>query len=184
MRPLVAVGIGACALAATCTPNRDIGIAVSPRNTANANTMQAAAFDLGARIARRFGLTERNVEQVKLLRAHECFSRSSPTALTLCVKPLDGEAQFWLHEFVRESFTPTADSLRRQLLDSLRAQFGHDRVRECSWEFPSDRNRSGCLPMGSTNRVRGPDAIVSAESRGVDLVARTVSGLDVEAAGA
>jgi hypothetical protein len=71
----------------------------------------------------------------------------------LCGKVLDGEIQFKVYQSKSAQFTPWADSLRRELLDSLRVQFGPERVRECEWHAASVASRSGCPPL--RQRVEG-----------------------------
>ena len=61
-----------------------------------------------------------------------------------CGKVKDREIQFRLFETMARQYTPRADSLRRELLDSLRARFGERSVRECTWQHEHDLKRSGC----------------------------------------
>jgi hypothetical protein len=64
--------------------------------------------------------------------------------LFLCAKVKDREVQFELRQRFTSRFSLSGESLRRELLDSLRARFGEERVRECKWRVERDRQQSGC----------------------------------------
>lgn len=144
MRTPFLVAVGLCGIAATCTPTFSSGIAVAPAPAASADRVRNAAFTLVTRMATRFGLEPSRSGK----RDVRCFSRS---AVTLCARALDREAHFRIHEFARGRFSPRADTLRRELLDSLRAAFGERRVRECDWDVVSDGRLLGCSPVAPTD---------------------------------
>lgn len=74
---------------------------------------------------------------------HQCFSHVS---LFLCDKLYKAEVQLWIYEGAMH-FHPPADSLRQELLDSLRAHVGTSHVRECEWRTSESGPGSGCKPM-------------------------------------
>jgi len=149
----VLLGLGVCCVAAGCDPVKYASFAVAPDPTVGVDSAGQAAFAVAARVATRRGLTRfdptgpdgRNAEGWK-----QCFTRSS---LFLCGKVKDREVQFRFYQVRTFEFTPTADSLRRELLDSLRVEFGQQRVRECRWEAARDPRRSGCVPLAQRDSV-------------------------------
>jgi hypothetical protein len=61
----------------------------------------------------------------------------------LCVKSKDGEVQFRIYQSMAH-FTAQADSLNRELVDSLRMAFGATHVRDCDWRLERPPKESGC----------------------------------------
>ena len=102
--------------------------------------------EIVARIAKRYGLDSIASDNVSHNAWTECFVRES---LFLCGKTKNGEIQFRMRQWTR--FTKLANSLRSEVLDSLRATFGADRVRECRWLVHADPTQGGCAPADSTH---------------------------------
>ena len=111
-------------------------IVVSPGAGVPVDSAAQAALAVAARLATRRGLQP--LERGDLAKepwtrcsaAYRLGYRGETAALSLCEQVSNGEVQFGLAEHTIR-FTPRADSLRRELLDSLRAQFGATHVREC-----------------------------------------------------
>jgi hypothetical protein len=141
MRILVALGMSFWTLAGTCTPAVDTGVAVRPTSAMNGDSARNAAIAVAERVAARFAMRPTTLPAAKAANMRQCLWDG---AVTLCTKILDEEAQFYIVDGYRE---PRLDSLRRELLDSLRARFGEAQVRECKWEFPRDQSRAGCPPL-------------------------------------
>jgi hypothetical protein len=126
-------------------------LAIAPGSMGNAENTQREAFSLVARLASKRGLRPSFPENPAQGWA-ECFAASP---LVLCGKEIDGEIQFLLSEGIAaplsrrglRGFSPRADSLRQELLDSLRARFGAANVRQCNWREARDPRRSGCPPL-------------------------------------
>jgi len=138
--PLAAVG---------CDPARSIGISVAPQPAAVMDSLRERAFVLAEGVATRHGL-DRDYEEG----FRQCFlgmpyrnprhMSKGRTALSLCGKATARGAEFRLFEAVTARWSPRADSVRRELMDSLRAQFGAHAVRECTWRLARDPRQSGC----------------------------------------
>jgi hypothetical protein len=141
MRILAALGMSFWTIAGTCTPTVSTGIAVRPTPAMNGDSARNVAIGVAERVAARFAMRPTTLPAAKAANIRQCFWDG---AVTLCTKVLHQEAQFYIVDGYRE---PLVDSLRRELLDSLRARFGEAQVRECKWEFPRDRGRSGCPPV-------------------------------------
>ena len=126
-----------------CDPYRSAAIAVAPPPASSADTLGANAFAIMARVAAEHGLepyVPRGPEQE--IGWRQCFALN----VMLCGKILDSEAQFLVVQKGAGTLSPAADTLRRTLLARLRAQFGHQQVRECEWRGHRDPSRSGCPP--------------------------------------
>jgi hypothetical protein len=139
---LVALALGVCTMAATCTSSRNLGIAVTPSPAVSPDSAAVAAFALAARTARSFGLLREDRHSFTM-GFKECYSDRRP-GMTICGKTLDDEVQFYVHEMTGGEFSPRAKNLISQLTDSLSALYGPGAVRECKWEYPRERERIGC----------------------------------------
>jgi hypothetical protein len=125
-------------------------LAIAAGSIASADSTRREAFSLAARLASRRGLRPAFPWNPTAGWA-ECFAAHP---LVLCGKEIDGELQFLLSEGIAaplsrqglRGFTPRADSLRHELLDSARARFGAAHVRQCDWREARDPRRSGCPP--------------------------------------
>jgi hypothetical protein len=126
-------------------------LAIAAGSMGSAEGPRRDAFSLVARLASRRGLRP-SFPQNPAAGWAECFVASP---LVVCGKEVDREIQFLLREGIAaplsrrglRGFSPRADSLRRELLDSLRARFGAANVRECNWREARDPRRSGCPPL-------------------------------------
>jgi hypothetical protein len=136
-----------------CDPVRNAGIAVSARPGIAVDSSQSAgfardAFALAERVARRRGLELANPNN----QWNMCAAKRDLWPLfQFCGRVNDGEPQFLLSQMGKLRFTPSTDSLRRELLDSLRDRFPRDSVRECEWVA-----ERGCRPLLTRER-RSPN---------------------------
>jgi hypothetical protein len=122
------------------------GIAIAPSPTSDSAGVADKAFRLLERVTGRRGM-QAYVDPYQGQDAWiKCFAQSLEHGrkFVLCGKLKDHELQLRLFEDETVSFTPRADSMRRELLDSLRAEFGEQAVRECVWRIDRDPQRSGC----------------------------------------
>jgi hypothetical protein len=136
--------------ASVCGPAMDAGIAVAPRErttTQGLDSVQQRAFAIAARIAARHGLELFAPPEDDW---YQCFGRS---ALVVCGKVLDDEVQFRLSEGRASRFSPEAQRVRRELVDSLRTHLDGT-IRECDWDFWKEEGhlRSGCPRVVPTGR--------------------------------
>lgn len=137
--------------AGACHPIQDASIAVAPRPTESFDSATVTALAVAATVARRHGLepfVPKNKEEQAWLDCYERFP------LYLCGKMNDQEIQFSMWE--RPKLSANAESLRVELLDSLRMRFGTLAVRECRWEGEPDPRKTGCKPLPKP--VPHPDA--------------------------
>ena len=74
-------------------------------------------------------------------------SQGRQTDLYLCESRRAPELQFQLDQVMTTRLTPIGETIRRELLDSLRVRYGASAVRECRWTYDRDRARSGCPPL-------------------------------------
>ena len=134
MRSLAVLGL--CVVAA-CDPILTRGIALAPNPATAPDTALRDALAVGARVAVRHGLVAFESPRDEA-RWDQCYRKDW---VHLCGRVTDREAQFQL---MQSGFrlTPLADSLRRELTDSLRARFGAEFVHECAWTVEPDRERS------------------------------------------
>src|SRR5688572_9968665 len=113
MRLPLTLGVGLLSIAGTCRRSENTAIALRPASAMNADSVRHAALELAERVAARFALRPTGP---KAARIRECFERGH---VALCTKALDEEAQFYIVDESGPRLGPLADSLRRQLLDSL-----------------------------------------------------------------
>ena len=126
-----------------CDPAKYAAIQVAPE-TSQGDRAALRAVGLVSRLAARRGFAPAGVTDAKggndqgwML----CFSKSSAW---LCGKIKDREAQFEMRQYLTSRFSPSADSLWRDIADSLRVHFGEQRVRECRWQAAPDPVAAGC----------------------------------------
>lgn len=146
MRALVAIVLGLCCIATSCLDS--VGIAVAPRPGISADSAERVAFGSAAATAARLRLAPVDPPDQEEEGWEECYSEAT---LFLCGKVIDRELQFRIVQTGVRRFTPRADSLKRELLNGLRAEFGDGQVRECDWRGHRDRRRSGCAPLTQTD---------------------------------
>ena len=140
MRSTILVGL--CAVAIACDPIGFAAIQVAPAPSASADSTAQHAFESVARITARRGLQPFDVARQDYKGWTECFNRST---LFICGKLRSGEAQFQLwqaHRLGKEAL-----NIKRELLDSLRSQFGTVRVGECEWRYEQSPDLTGCVPL-------------------------------------
>ena len=138
-------------LASACDPIEHAGIALAPRpalepDTAGPVRFIDSVFATVRRIAGQHGLREFEPSDKAPNGWLACYGKET---LILCGKVLGNEAQFDLHQWAR--FTPEAVALKATLLDTLRAQFGGERVRECEFGWNRKIRSISCatdLPSG------------------------------------
>ena len=148
---LIVLGLGGAGVA--CDPVRYATFAVAPRSAVATDSAGHAALAIIARVAGRHGLrataptdaTGRNDNGWDV-----CFTEAT---LFVCAKRTGPEVQFQTRQALRPRFTLWADTLRRALIDTLRAEFGARQVRAC--------RRSDCppaVPRDSAQRgLTGPN---------------------------
>jgi hypothetical protein len=141
----------ALSLLGGCDPIRRVGIAVSAAPSAEHRARSqpeflSRAFDILQHVSAHRGLTPLvPTDSAQHWRA--CFFRAS---IRLCGKINDGEPQFLLTQGGL-TWSSDAKALRSEFLDSLRAAFGSDAVRECSRE--ASRPTWGCSPRETKGSI-------------------------------
>lgn len=137
------LGLAALAFVSTATTCSTLkAIAVAPAAEASLDSAGRVAIALVERVTARRGLKPHDPGEA--FRAGRegviCFASRG---LIVCGNVKTPEVQFSLTEVGSIGFTPWADSVHREVMDSLRVEFGASRVRECEWEAP----RRGCPPL-------------------------------------
>ena len=148
--------LGAIALIAVCTATSCVtstGVEILPDSLVSIDSASQAAFELAARVSARRGLASSASPDPRDTTWTRCFTRHDLREATghrsdvhLCGKVRGREILFLLRQVMSSDFTPQVDSLRVELLDSLRVRFGEQEVRECEWDNEYDPRRSGCRP--------------------------------------
>ena len=131
-----------CVAVAACDPIGFAAIQVSPQLTKPSDSTALSALAVVGRIATRHGLVPSTSGRTNDQGWNACFARET---LFLCGKLRAGEAQFQMRQW--HSLSADAMSLKAELLDSLRAQFGDTHVRECKWTDKRDLPSSWCEPL-------------------------------------
>lgn len=134
------------ATAVACDPAKFASFAVAPLPVPAMDSAQRAVFASTARVAASHGLepvAPRVSDSGNPSGWSHCFTRST---VFLCGRTRDGEVHFQLRQSLTRRFTPWADSLRRDLLGSLRSEFGAERVWECTGRPERGPGRAGCAP--------------------------------------
>ncbi|HJU70182.1 MAG TPA: hypothetical protein VJ650_18245 [Gemmatimonadaceae bacterium] len=137
------IGVGALAfVSAASVCSTGAAIAVAPLPDANFDSAARTAYALVERVTARRGLEPWDLGQAAVGTGRDltCFSKRS---LLVCGEVNAPEIHFTISEVKTIGFTPWADSVRTELLDSLRVEFGAVRVRECEWKRMEG---SQCLP--------------------------------------
>lgn len=125
-------------MATSCLVMR--GIAVTPAESMPVDSALTRTIELTRRLGESRGLHPytdpyQSQEHFALCMAHDIYF--------LCVKSKDGEMQFRIRQSGTH-FTAGADSLNRELVDSLRVAFGAAHVRDCDWRLEAPPRESGC----------------------------------------
>ena len=159
-RALLARIGGPIALIVVCTATSCVtstAIVVVPSPSASIDSAARAAYELAGRVAARRGLAPSESPYPTDTTWARCFVKDDlidpekfKTDVILCGKVRDREIQFQLQQVMSSSLTPRVDSLRRELLDSLRVQFGEGSVRECERHNERDPRKAGCRPPGDS----------------------------------
>ena len=118
---------------------RSIGISVAPQPAVLTDSLREQGFIVASQVATRHRLDFRDNRSDQGFR--ECFSDA---ALSLCGKSTRRGIEFLLSEGGAMRFSLRADSVRIDLLSGLRARFGTQAVRECSWGQAPNPQESGC----------------------------------------
>lgn len=131
-------------LGSGCDPVEHGAFALAPRaagvrDTAGAASFIDSVFTTVGGIAGQQGLREFEPPDRATNGWRACYGKET---LILCGKVVGNEPQFDLHQWAR--FAPEAVALRATLLDTLRARFGRERVRECSFRWNDKTHSIGC----------------------------------------
>lgn len=143
---LIWLALALCGIVMGCDPAKHMAIAVTPAPSADPNATGQRVLALVTRIAQRHALEPFEWKEVAFER---CFSKRG---FYMCGKQYQSETHLRLWQVKTFGFSPPADSLRRELLDSLRSTFGAQQVRECKWRTAPDPRQSGCtvvVPSGT-----------------------------------
>src|SRR3954452_25524839 len=123
----LALGLGC--VGTSCFVQR--GIMVTPPESMPVDSALSQTVALTQRLGARYGLDPYTDEYQSKEHFALCMAQES---YFLCVKSRDGEVQFRIDESGRR-FTALADSLNRELMDSLGTIFGTTRVKACEWRL-------------------------------------------------
>jgi hypothetical protein len=118
------VAVGLAATLSTCDPVKKASFGVTPGTAGGRDSSAEAAFGTIARVAGRYGLRE--VDPADAAGKNEqgwlrCFTVDT---VFVCAKRRGPEVQVEMRQRLAGRFSPWADSLRRELVDSLRAPVG------------------------------------------------------------
>ena len=140
MRPLL---LTLCLALAACKNLAQTGITFAPHPAYPLDSAAQRAFAVAEHIARSHGMHSITGESQEVENWRQCFGL---VTLFLCGKVYNGEIQFRMDQPHASHFGPRADSIRRELVDSLGSRFGRSRVRECRWLVNQTPPGSGCMP--------------------------------------
>lgn len=133
------VGFLALSLATTCMASR--AIALAPSSALPTDTIARLSFEVVTRVAATHRLSPEGTMSPKPHEWPRCFTRE---AFWLCGKQKDGEVQWHMYQWRTTRFSLWADSVRQELMDSLRVLIGAGGVRECSWRSDVNDAKTGC----------------------------------------
>lgn len=134
-------------LAGGCDPMHYAYFAVSPRPQGAADTEINGAFTIVERIAARHGFSTWEPTDGEQ-KWRSCVGVKSTR---ICGKVVGNEAQFMMSQWggPPRGFGAVTDSLRQEILDSLRTNFGQRAVRECRWRASTiNPSLDGCPVAG------------------------------------
>jgi hypothetical protein len=132
MMRLALISLMFCGAVATgCDPMAYASFSVAPRAAVDrpADASAQAALEMVARIAQRGGLkraTTLNAEGRNPQGWLQCFTLETTW---LCGRLRGDTIEYEMRQWLTNKLSPSAESLRRELVDSLSARFGADRVR-------------------------------------------------------
>src|SRR6476660_853451 len=132
------LALGLACVGTSCISER--GIAIAPPESVPVDSALAQTVGLTQRFGGSHGLHPytdpyQSQEHFALCMAHETYF--------LCLKSRDGAVQFRIYQSTPR-FSAWADSLNRELVDSLQTMFGAARVRDCDWRLERAPQESGC----------------------------------------
>lgn len=112
-----------------CDPRATAGIAVRPPVAMATDSAARAAFAIAGRIAGRYGFeADDPTSHANPEGWQQCYTRPGNF---LCGKTRGRDVFVLLSQYPTFRLTSRVEALRRELLDSLRNQFGAERVRVC-----------------------------------------------------
>ena len=114
-----------------CDPVALRGVAVSPGMTAGGDSLRRSALVMTARIAAQNALDRR--PDLSAAAWHDCFA-APEGGWWLCDRLFDGEVQLQIYAPLKRKLPSMAEHLRRELVDSLSAEFGPAVVQDCQWQ--------------------------------------------------
>ena len=141
----------ACIFALACDPIEFATFQVAPQASGTTDSTAQRAFAVVTRVGTRRGLVASEDARKDGQGWKECLTQIT---LVVCGKVRGGEAQFQMRQW--HSFSPDALNLKRELLDSLRREFGDSNVRECAWKDQRPLTASGCAPLSPAERAVPP----------------------------
>lgn len=112
-----------------CDPRATAGIAVRPSVAMATDSAAQAAFAIAGRIAAKYGFeADDPTSHANPERWRQCYTQPGNF---LCGKTRGRDVFLLLSQYPTFRLTTRVEALRRELLDSLRNQFGAERVRVC-----------------------------------------------------
>ena len=136
-----------------CDPMIGSGISVSPSPGVDSTSLESRVLWTAESVARRHSLRrEVDFAHVENNGWKECFHGGQ---LRLCGKASGNTTQLLLTEFPSFHFSPLAESIRRELADSLRVRFDSQRVRECEWNGRTGTCKAQPASGTTTFRLEG-----------------------------
>ena len=123
-------------------------IAVAPPPATRLDSAALTALAVVERVSIRRGLKPHypgeGVRADRERGERRCFAERS---LVVCGEVNSPEVQVTISQVMSIGLSPWADSIRTELLDSLRVEFGASRVRECKWKWDVTAQRHHCPPL-------------------------------------
>ena len=147
-------------LVAACDPAYGIHLAVVPARRPQNDSLALSGLAVVSHVAARHGLSPMAPPDKEIHHWTHCFGERG---ITLCAKADASQMEFFLSQFrAFRRFTPTAERLRRELLDSLASRFGSGAIRECDvrYQKTADSNwwrksyRAICVPRAVADSSR------------------------------
>jgi hypothetical protein len=121
------------------------GIAIAPQPTSRLDSAAHGAEGVVDDIARYHGMVAVQGADQGFENWKQCYAKVNFN-FVICGKLYNNEVQFRIYQAHVARFGVGADSIRREVLDSLVSRFGGSQVRECRWIVRSSAPGSGCAP--------------------------------------
>ena len=134
-------------ITSACDPTASAAIQLAPHPVPESDSTTAAAFFMVGRIASRHGLAPASTTDAEGKNRSDWKECWAKPYLFLCGKIRDREAQFHLRQPLASGFSPSAERLWKEVSDSLRGQFGEQRIIACRWRGAADPQDVGCAPL-------------------------------------